>query len=124
MFALDGQTGAERWFAPHIVQFCSVSASHVYAIDHLDRLTILDSQRGTRLATLPLGDVQIKMLNQQTDRIYLASDPESCSACTSSASRSRWPMTPPRLKAKHRQVRATETRRGQGRQRGLARRSR
>ncbi len=74
MYAVDGETGDERWFAPHIVQFCSVSASHVYAIDNLDHLVILDSQRGTRLATLPLGDVQIKMLNQQTDRIYLASD--------------------------------------------------
>ncbi|HEY1786032.1 MAG TPA: PQQ-binding-like beta-propeller repeat protein [Pirellulales bacterium] len=74
MYALDGETGAERWFAPNISQFCAVSATHVYAIDHLDRLTILDAERGTRLSTMPLGDVQIKPLNQQTDRIYLASD--------------------------------------------------
>ena len=49
-------------------------ASRLYAIDHLDRIAILDLQRGTRLGTLPLGDVQIKLLNQQTDRLYLASD--------------------------------------------------
>ncbi|HTU26758.1 MAG TPA: PQQ-binding-like beta-propeller repeat protein [Pirellulales bacterium] len=74
MFALDGHTGDRRWFAPNITQFCALSASRVYAIDSLDRLAILDSQRGTLLATMPLGDVQRKLINQQTDRIYLASD--------------------------------------------------
>ena len=74
MYALDGKTGEKRWFAPNISQFCAVSATHVYTIDHLDRLTILDAERGTRLSTMPLGDVQIKPLNQQTDRIYLASE--------------------------------------------------
>jgi outer membrane protein assembly factor BamB len=98
MYALDGQTGAARWFAPNITQFCAVSASHVYAIDHLDRLTILDAERGTRLSTMPLGDVQIKLLNQQTDRIYLASDAGVVQCLHELSQPKSLVYTPPRLK--------------------------
>ncbi len=74
MFCLDGKTGQELWFAPGITDFCSVSPSKVYVIDHLNRLTTLDQKTGSRLDTLPLGEIRMKMINQQTDRIYLASD--------------------------------------------------
>ena len=98
MYALDGETGAERWFAPNIVQFCAVSATHVYGVDHLDRLTILDAERGTRLSTLPVGDVQIKLLNQQTDRIYLASDAGVVQCLHEISQPKPLVYTPPRLK--------------------------
>ncbi len=70
----------------------------IYAVDHLDRLAILDAERGTRLSTMPLGDVQIKILNQQTDRIYLASD-AGVVQCLHELGQSK-PLvyTPPRLK--------------------------
>jgi outer membrane protein assembly factor BamB len=74
LIAIDGRTGAQLWSARGIEQFCSASATHVYAVDQFNRLVILDAQHGTRLSTLPLGDVQIKLINQQTDRIYLASE--------------------------------------------------
>ena len=98
--ALDGQTGDQRWFAPNIVQFCSVSALHVYAIDHLDRLAILDIQRGTRLSTLPVGNVQMKLLNQQTDRIYLASDAGVVQCLHELSQPKALVYTPPRLNRK------------------------
>jgi hypothetical protein len=98
MFCLDGETGDARWFAPNIVQYCAVSASKVYAIDHLDRLAILDAERGTRLSTMPLGDVQMKLLNQQTDRIYLASDAGVVQCLHEIGQPKPLLHTPPRLK--------------------------
>jgi DNA-binding beta-propeller fold protein YncE len=74
MFCLDGKTGAEVWFAPGITDFCSASPTKIYAIDHLNRLTTLDQKTGSRLDTLPLPEIKLKLINQQTDRIYLASD--------------------------------------------------
>ena len=74
MFCLNGKTGAEVWFAPGITDFCSASLTKVYTIDHLNRLTTLDLKTGSRLDTLPLPEMRLKLINQQTDRIYLASD--------------------------------------------------
>ncbi len=74
MFCLNGKTGAEVWFAPGITDFCSASADKLFTIDHLNRLTTLDLKSGSRLDTLPLPEIKTKLINQQTDRIYLASD--------------------------------------------------
>jgi hypothetical protein len=45
----------------------------VYAADARAQLLILDAAKGTSLAMLPLADATIPLVNQQTDRIYLAS---------------------------------------------------
>jgi hypothetical protein len=37
-------------------------------------LTTLDLKTGSRLDTLPLPEIKTKLINQQTDRIYLATD--------------------------------------------------
>jgi hypothetical protein len=46
----------------------------VYAADARGQLLILDAAKGTRLATLPLAESTVPLVNQQTDRIYLASE--------------------------------------------------
>ena len=74
MFCLNGKTGAEVWFAPGITEFCSASETKVYTIDHLNRLTTLDLKTGSRLDTLALPEFKLKLINQQTDRIYLVGD--------------------------------------------------
>ena len=72
MFCLNGKTGEELWLAPGITDFCSVGPGKIYTVDHLNRLTTLDQKTGSRLDTLPLADIRFKVINQQTDRIYLA----------------------------------------------------
>ena len=74
MFCLDGKTGAELWFAPGVTDFCSANDTKIYALDRLNRLTTLDVKTGSRLDTMPLPEIKTKLINQQTDRIYLASD--------------------------------------------------
>ncbi len=100
MFCIDGRSGEQIWSARNLLQFCSVSAAHVYAIDNFNRLVILDAQHGNRLSTLPLGDVQIKLVNQQTDRIYLASDTGVIQCIHELGQRTPLVYTPPPLKKK------------------------
>ena len=100
MFCIDGRSGEQIWSTRNMTQFCSVSAVHVYAVDNFNRLAILDAQHGSRLSTLPLGDVQIKLVNQQTDRIYLGSDTGVIQCIHELGQRTPLVYTPPPLKKK------------------------
>jgi outer membrane protein assembly factor BamB len=72
LYCLDGASGLRQWHTERIVQFVSVSPTRVYAVDSLRRLAILDAKTGRRLGALPLDDINIHVLNNQSDRIFLA----------------------------------------------------
>lgn len=74
MNCLDGASGKPLWFAPKITQFVSRSPSRVYACDQLGRLIALDGKTGARLGALPLDGVSVKLINHQSDRVFLAND--------------------------------------------------
>lgn len=71
LYQLDGATGDPRWFAAGITQMLSVSPTRVYASDRFQRLAILDRKSGALLDTLPLGTMSFRLMNRETDRIYL-----------------------------------------------------
>jgi hypothetical protein len=64
--------GKELWFAPGVRQFVAASKDRVYATDDLGRLLVLDARSGGRLERIDLSAFPMKMVNTQTDRIYLA----------------------------------------------------
>jgi outer membrane protein assembly factor BamB len=72
MHCLAVKTGEEIWIAPGVVQFVAASKTKVYAADGVGRLVVLDAQSGARRDVFPAEDTPIKVLNTQTDRIYLA----------------------------------------------------
>lgn len=74
MYCLDGNDGAQLWFAPKMKQFVSLSPSRVYASDELGRLVALDAASGARLGAMPLHRITIKLANNHSDRVYLAND--------------------------------------------------
>jgi outer membrane protein assembly factor BamB len=74
LYCLDAKAGAVIWNAAGIRQFVSASPSRVYAIDQLGRLAVLDAKRGARLGSMPLEGISLKVVNSQSDRIYLVSD--------------------------------------------------
>jgi outer membrane protein assembly factor BamB len=74
MYCLDGKDGTQLWFAPKMRQFVSLSPSRVYASDELGRLVALDAASGTRLGAMPLNGVTMKLVNNHSDRVYLAND--------------------------------------------------
>jgi outer membrane protein assembly factor BamB len=74
MYSLDAETGAENWWTQDVTQFLAASPTRVYAADAFGRMLILNSQTGTRLATLNTVFLPLKVTNIETDRLYLGTD--------------------------------------------------
>lgn len=64
--------GSEKWTTTGIKQFVSASHDRVYAVDMLDQLQILSRSTGARLGAIDVYRLPIRLMNDQTDRIYLA----------------------------------------------------
>ena len=73
MFCLDAKTGKQKWWAPQIAQFVAASKDRLYGTDKTEQLQVLDLQTGSRIDTIPIAGLSMRLFNQQTDRIYLAS---------------------------------------------------
>lgn len=75
LHCIDANTGAGLWEAPHITQFASTTKDHVYAVNDLGTLMVLNSATGATQATVKADRPLHALVNDQTDRIYLvASD--------------------------------------------------
>jgi len=74
MFCLNAKTGVQLWWAPDLLHFVAAGKQRVYAADKLDRLRILDARTGATLDSVPTTAIPIKISNDQTDRIYLATE--------------------------------------------------
>ena len=74
MYCLEMKTGKSLWFAPEIVKFVAASKSRVYAADRVGRLVVLNTENGARLDAIDAVSAPIKLMNTDTDRIYLADD--------------------------------------------------
>lgn len=73
MYRLDGTTGAQVWQARVASRFLAASASRVYALDAYNRLTVVDERNGGVVGHIgDTGPIDLPLVNQATDRIYLA----------------------------------------------------
>jgi hypothetical protein len=74
MYCLDAKKGNQLWWSPEIVRFLAASKHRVYTLDKGRQLRILDGRSGARLETLPTAPMPVQLVNNQTDRLYLATD--------------------------------------------------
>ena len=74
MFCLDAKSGKQYWWAPEIMHFVAAGKQRVYASDQAGRTQVLSAKTGARLDILPTEMSPIKLMNTQTDRLYLATD--------------------------------------------------
>ena len=74
MFCIDAEQGQELWWAPGVCKFVSASKLRVYGADRSGRIIVLDAKTGARLDSLATQSLSIKIVNTQTDRIYVATD--------------------------------------------------
>ncbi|WP_417378004.1 PQQ-binding-like beta-propeller repeat protein [Gimesia sp.] len=74
LFQLSAQTGQEQWWQPLGSRFISLSPTRVYVTDELGNLLVLSRIDGAVLSAVPLRKYQVKLMNDQTDRIYCASE--------------------------------------------------
>ena len=92
MFCLDGDTGNVRWFATNIIQYCrgeSVESLRPLIISTAWRFSMpSEGHASPRILTGRRADETA----EPADRSHLSGfrPPESCSACTRSASQNRW----------------------------------
>ena len=71
MYRLNVNSGAQEWYVPGVFKFISGSPTRLYTADSSGRMLILDARNGARLGTLATEYLPIKVLNDETDRIYL-----------------------------------------------------
>lgn len=72
MYCLEAGTGVQKWWTYQVAQFIAASRERLYVADKLDRIVVLSTASGARLDTIPAAGLDIKLVNTQTDRIYLA----------------------------------------------------
>jgi hypothetical protein len=71
LYCLDAKTGKQQWFAPDILRFLAAGKDRVYAADRIGRMQILDAKTGGRVDVLETEALPVKVMNTQTDRVYL-----------------------------------------------------
>jgi outer membrane protein assembly factor BamB len=71
LFRVDIENGKEIWWSPRIRRFLSASATRVYCEGDRGQLVVLDLETGGRIGAIDTAGLDLKLLNAQTDRIYL-----------------------------------------------------
>ena len=74
MYCLESKTGVQQWWAPQIMQFIAAGKERIYAADKLGRMLVIDAQSGARIDALDIMSHPIRLMNLQTDRIFLANE--------------------------------------------------
>ena len=74
MFTLSTKTGRQKWpWRPGLTKVLAVSERHLFASDRLDNIHLLDVQNeGKPVAILPYRDFKVRVSNQRTDRLFMA----------------------------------------------------
>ncbi|MCH7729308.1 MAG: PQQ-binding-like beta-propeller repeat protein [Planctomycetes bacterium] len=71
LFCIAATDRRERWFVPHIKQFLSASEKRVYVLADTGRMLVLDRKTGGRITSVDLGQIDLKFINMQSDRLFL-----------------------------------------------------
>lgn len=74
MYCLEAKSGKQVWWTPQAVQFVAASKDRVYASDKQGQMLILDAKSGARTATVTATAPLLKLVNAESDRIYLATE--------------------------------------------------
>ena len=72
LFCLSVETGRRIWWRPYIEEFVAATTTRLFTSDGQGNIVILTRQDGTPLGVMPLPQFGLRMANNRTDRIYLA----------------------------------------------------
>ncbi|MGC4003026.1 MAG: PQQ-binding-like beta-propeller repeat protein [Pirellulales bacterium] len=70
LFKLDTADGRELWQTPGVRQFLAQSKTHVYVLDEIRRLAILDAATGSVVASMPLPEYDFPITNPHSDQVF------------------------------------------------------
>jgi hypothetical protein len=71
LYCLSAADGAEKWFVAHVRGILGASQDHLYVSGRLGELAVLDLKTGGRLAALPAMNLDARLINAKTDRLFL-----------------------------------------------------
>jgi hypothetical protein len=74
LHAIDAATGKERWHVRGASHFAAQGKNHVYASDRSGNLLAIDLEDGALTGKIRVAEGTFTLVNDQTDRIYLAND--------------------------------------------------
>ena len=71
LFCISGVDGEERWRVHGIKHFLASGKDRLYCLADGGRLVILDTKSGSRVGSLPAEELDLRVVNTLTDRIYV-----------------------------------------------------
>jgi outer membrane protein assembly factor BamB len=71
LYCLSVADGAEKWLVTHVRGILGASQDCLYVSGRLGEVAVLNRQTGGRLASLPAIGLDVRLVNAQTDRLYL-----------------------------------------------------
>ncbi|HET6325634.1 MAG TPA: PQQ-binding-like beta-propeller repeat protein [Planctomycetaceae bacterium] len=74
MRCLSSKDGREVWENRQAVRFLAATPAVVYASSHVDDVLLLSRTTGQQLGAIPLRGLSLRIANDRTDRLYLASE--------------------------------------------------
>ena len=74
MYSLDPKNGDQRWSQPNLSQFVALLGDIVATTDVDGNLVMVNRVKGQILGSMPLRRFAIRVGNERTDRIYLATE--------------------------------------------------
>ncbi len=72
LFNLGVRTGEEKWECPGITDLLGATKSRLFGSDVTGNIVLLQRTTGRPLGTLPLRPFSVRLQNDRTDRLYLA----------------------------------------------------
>ncbi|RLS44222.1 MAG: pyrrolo-quinoline quinone [Planctomycetota bacterium] len=74
MYCLNASTGALRWRQPYLIRFLAIAGDAMYASDEDGNLIKTNKATGVIAGSYPLRAFSVKVSNDRTDRIYMATE--------------------------------------------------
>jgi len=74
LHCLSAENGQQHWWRPNAAGFLAASPQVVYTSDRFGNVVMLSRKDGSVLGTLPMRKFSIRLANDRTDRLYLATE--------------------------------------------------
>ena len=72
LYCLSVESGDQKWWRPRLERFLAATSRLVYASDEIGNVIILSRRTGSIVGGLPLRGFSVRVANDRTDRLYLA----------------------------------------------------
>ena len=89
MYAIDADSGTEKWTTSGIRGFIAASTDRLYCTDITASLVVIDARSGSRVASISAPELEVRMVNTETDRIVVGT-PSGLLQCFREIDR-KWP---------------------------------